>query len=125
MIDSAHPGDEVMVCGIYTHVYDPAINKKTGFPVFRTKIEANNVIRKDSDYSLSYFTEEDLKQMQKLRRDPRIAERIFKSIAPSIHGHDHVKRAVALAIFGGNEKVSGSHRMRGDINVLLLGDPGK
>ncbi len=53
------------------------------------------------------------------------AERICKSIAPSIYGHRNIKTAIALALFGGQEKhPSGSHRLRGDINVLLLGDPG-
>lgn len=52
-------------------------------------------------------------------------ERICKSIAPSIYGHRNIKTAIALALFGGQEKhPSGSHRLRGDINVLLLGDPG-
>lgn len=50
---------------------------------------------------------------------------IVKSIAPSIYGHDDIKTAIALAMFGGQEKnVEGKHRLRGDINVLLLGDPG-
>ena len=50
---------------------------------------------------------------------------IIKSIAPSIYGHEDIKTAIALAMFGGQEKnVEGKHRLRGDINVLLLGDPG-
>lgn len=52
-------------------------------------------------------------------------ERIIKSIAPSIYGHRNIKTGIALALFGGQEKhPSASHRLRGDINVLLLGDPG-
>ena len=52
-------------------------------------------------------------------------ERISKSIAPSIYGHMNIKTGIALALFGGQEKhPSGTHRLRGDINMLLLGDPG-
>ena len=47
------------------------------------------------------------------------------AFAPSIHGHRHVKLALLLALFSGVEKnVYNKHRIRGDINVLLLGDPG-
>ena len=50
---------------------------------------------------------------------------LLKTIAPSIYGNDHVKLAVLLAMFGGREKnIANKHRVRGDINVLMLGDPG-
>lgn len=51
-------------------------------------------------------------------------ERIIRSVAPSIYGHRHVKTALALSLFGGCAQECGSmgtHRVRGDINVLLLG----
>lgn len=60
-----------------------------------------------------------------MSREPDIAERIFASIATSIYGHEDVKRALALALFGGQPKnPGGKHRVRGDINILLCGDPG-
>ncbi|MBZ3877900.1 DNA replication licensing factor MCM2 [Sciurus carolinensis] len=50
---------------------------------------------------------------------------IFASIAPSIYGHEDIKRGLALALFGGEPKnPGGKHKVRGDINVLLCGDPG-
>jgi len=50
---------------------------------------------------------------------------LINSIAPSIYGHQDIKTAIALAIFSGVPKnPRGKHRLRGDINVLLLGDPG-
>lgn len=55
----------------------------------------------------------------------KLYPQIVKSIAPSIYGHEDIKTAIALAMFGGQEKnVEGKHRLRGDINVLLMGDPG-
>lgn len=50
---------------------------------------------------------------------------IFASVAPSIFGHEDIKRAIALTLFGGEPKdPGGKHRVRGDINVLMCGDPG-
>ena len=60
-----------------------------------------------------------------LSRTPNIGKKIVNSIAPSIYGHQFVKKGLALAMFGGESKdVNGKHRIRGDINMLLLGDPG-
>ena len=51
-----------------------------------------------------------------------IQMKIIQSIAPSIYGHEDIKTAIALSMFGGQGKdVEGKHRIRGDINVLLLG----
>ena len=52
------------------------------------------------------------------------AERIVRSIAPSIHGHLTVKRALAATLFGGVPKPLEKHKIRGDMNLLLVGDPG-
>jgi len=51
---------------------------------------------------------------------------MYHSIAPSIYGHYKVKRSLTLAMFGGviNKGVALHHRTRGDINVLIMGDPG-
>ena len=60
-----------------------------------------------------------------LSTKPDIVRRICHSIGPSIYGNEHAKLAVAMAMFGGREKnKDGKHRIRGDVNVLLLGDPG-
>eukprot|EP01031_Cornospumella_fuschlensis_P031068 gene31068-37548_t len=127
LIDVARPGEEIEVTGIYCHAQARLSKKATGLPLFNTLIEAN-CIQKRSGGSTASWTEEDKRAILSLSRDPRIGERIIKSIAPSIYGHRHVKTAVALSLFGGCAKQggmgAGSHRVRGDINVLLLGDPG-
>ncbi|XP_068667407.1 DNA replication licensing factor MCM2-like [Aristolochia californica] len=125
LIDCARPGEEIEVTGVYTNNFDLSLNTKNGFPVFATVVEANHVTKKQDLFSAYKLTKEDKDEIEKLAKDPRIGERIIKSIAPSIYGHEDMKTAIALAMFGGQEKnVKGKHRLRGDINVLLLGDPG-
>ncbi|KAJ1685627.1 hypothetical protein LUZ63_017017 [Rhynchospora breviuscula] len=125
LIDCARPGEEIEVTGIYTNNFDLSLNTKNGFPVFATVVEANYVAKKQDLFSAYRLTDEDKAEIEKLAKDPRIGERIIKSIAPSIYGHEDIKTAIALAMFGGQEKFStGNHRLRGDMNVLLLGDPG-
>ena len=64
-------------------------------------------------------------QILALSKRPDIARCVVNSIGPSIYGHDDVKMALALAMFSGEAKqFENGHRIRGDINVLVLGDPG-
>lgn len=71
------------------------------------------------------FTTEEKKTIRKLSKNPDIRNIIISSIAPSIYGHRDVKTGIALSMFGGQAKdISGKHRIRGDLNVLLIGDPG-
>ncbi|CCA73696.1 probable DNA replication licensing factor (nimQ) [Serendipita indica DSM 11827] len=125
LIDSAKPGEEVEVTGIYRNNFDASLNTKNGFPVFSTIIEANYISRNSNPSLALTLSEADEKEIRQLGRDPRIAKRIFKSIAPSIYGHEDIKTAIALSLFGGVKKnIKDKHRIRGDINVLMLGDPG-
>ena len=125
LIDCARPGEQVEVTGIYTNNLDTSLNTKNGFPVFATVIEANHVSKKEDLYSPFRLTDDDIEKIKELSKDPKIQDKIIKSIAPSIFGHEEIKTGIALSMFGGQPKdVGGKHRIRGDINVLLLGDPG-
>ncbi|KAE8351710.1 MCM2/3/5 family-domain-containing protein [Aspergillus coremiiformis] len=125
LIDSAKPGDEVEVSGIYRNSYDAQLNNKNGFPVFATIIEANHVVKSHDQLAGFHLNEEDEREIRALSRDPDIVDKIVRSIAPSIYGHLDVKTAIALSLFGGvSKEAQGKMSIRGDINVLLLGDPG-
>ncbi|BDD61019.1 MCM DNA helicase complex subunit [Monascus purpureus] len=125
LIDTAKPGDEIEVTGIYRNSYDAQLNNKNGFPVFATILEANYVIKSHDQLAGFQLTEEDEREIRALSRDPEIVDKIIRSIAPSIYGHEDVKTAVALSLFGGvSKEAQGKMSIRGDINVLLLGDPG-
>ncbi len=123
LIDAARPGEEVEITGIFSHSYDYNLTQKSGFPVFSTFIGANHIRRKEDVSASANLTESDKAQILELSRDPKIGERIVESIAPSIYGHRHVKMALAMSLFGAVPKnISDKHRIRGDINVLLLGE---
>ncbi|KZT67194.1 MCM-domain-containing protein [Daedalea quercina L-15889] len=125
LIDTAKPGEEIEVTGIYRNNFDASLNSKNGFPVFSTVLEANHINKKEDQFAAFRLTEEDEKEIRTLAKDDRIRKRIVKSIAPSIYGHEDIKTALALSLFGGVPKdINRKHRIRGDINVLLLGDPG-
>lgn len=123
-IDLARPGDEVEIVGIYTNKFDFMMNVKHGFPVFNTIIEANYV-KRCSELNLTDLSQQDKDDIMNLSKKPNVARIVINSIAPSIYGHHNIKTALALAMFGGMAKnYQDSHKIRGDINVLLLGDPG-
>jgi len=125
LCDRARPGEEVEVTGIYTFYHNLSMSYKTGFQVFDTQIDANHVCRKEDLSSTKNLTIGDKEKILELARDPMIGDRIARSIAPSIYGHKHVKTAIAMSLFGGVAKnINNKHRIRGDCNLLLLGDPG-
>merc|ERR1712241_334505 len=125
LCDTCRPGDEIELTGVYTNNYDGSFNTAQGFPVFATVIMANHILRKDDSNATKSMTDEDIKAIVALSKDERIGERIVASIGPSIFGHEDIKRGLALSLFGGNAKdQSEKHKVRGDINVLLCGDPG-
>ena len=126
LMDIARPGELVQVCGIYNHAYDPAGTHQSGFPIFTTHIEANCVMSQEKDdVDQLQISPKDLKEIQRLAKLPNIKQLLIKSMAPSIHGQEHVKLALLLSLLGGVRKqVSDKHTIRGDIHVLLLGDPG-
>lgn len=124
LVDTIRPGDRVEIGGIYISKFDISNNARHCFPIFTTYIEANH-IHKLNELEVSELTDDDKMEIRKLSKNPAIASLIFDSMAPSIYGNQFIKKAIALAMFGGESKdVQGKHRIRGDINVLMLGDPG-
>ena len=124
LVDSVRPGDQVEVVGIFKSKMDGMANIRNGFPVLRSNIEAN-AVRRRNELKIGSLGEEDKREILELSKDPNIRERLIASVAPSIYGEKHMKTCISMAMFGGKQKlVAGKHRIRGDINVLILGDPG-
>lgn len=128
LTNKAVPGSRCTIIGIYS-IYSSSKNSKTSgavairnayIRVLGLDVQADNNL----DGSRSFGVEEE-QMFLEMSRNPRIVDVFAKSIAPSIFGNDDIKRAIACLLIGGSKKVlPDGMKLRGDINVLLLGDPG-
>jgi replicative DNA helicase Mcm len=121
LVDVAKPGDRIIVVGILK-----SVREHTGMGMtFRPEIEVNNIELSEKGMEEIEITPEDEEKIKNLAKDPMIHEKIIQSIAPSIYGYREIKEGIAYLLFGGVPKVlPDGMRIRGDINVLLVGDPG-
>jgi len=119
-----NPGSKNIVSGVLKEV--PILAKDGGkLTRFDLMIEANYIESVAEDFTELNITEEEIKEIKELSEDPKLYKKIVGSIAPSIYGHDKVKEALVLQIFGGvRKKKDDGSISRGDIHVLLIGDPG-
>ena len=122
IVDIARPGDRVSVVGIVRLSKNA---RRQVRPIFSTYIEANNIIVAQRLLEEVRLSPEDEERVMSLNRDPLIRRKIIASIAPTIYGMWDIKEAVALLLFGGIPKIApDGTKIRGDIHVLLVGDPG-
>jgi replicative DNA helicase Mcm len=124
MEERTTPGSRVKIIGVLKEVSIP--NATGGIQTrFDLAIEANNIIPMEETFEDVQINEEDERAIKELAANPKIIEKLVQSIAPSIWGHDEIKKALALQLFGGVRKVaSDGTRKRPDIHILLVGDPG-
>jgi replicative DNA helicase Mcm len=124
LVDSARPGDRVKIVGIL-ELKQESTPKKGSRAVFDLYLRANSVEVSQKILDEVKITEEDRRKILETAKDQWIKEKIITSIAPSIYGHWEIKEALALALFGGVPKtLPDGTRIRGDIHVLIVGDPG-
>ncbi len=86
---------------------------------------ANSVEQQQKEYQELDIPEEDLQLIRRFQGDPHVVDQIVLSLAPTIKGMEDEKEAIALQMFGGVGKLHPDGvRVRGDIHILLVGDPG-
>ncbi len=118
------PGTRVRVTGILKEV---PILLKSGAPsrMFDLAVEANNIEPVQETFEDLDISEEELKEIKKLAKDKEVFKKLTDSIAPSIFGYKEIKSSLVLQLFAGTRKVmSDGVIRRGDIHILLVGDPG-
>lgn len=124
LVDAARPGDRVSIVGILK-VAETRLVRRGGRITFDMYIDANNVEVSQKALEEVEITKEDEMKILELARQPDIREKIERSIAPFIYGYSDIKKAIALLLFGGVPKIlEDGTRIRGDIHILLIGDPG-
>ncbi|MEM1596261.1 MAG: hypothetical protein QXS24_03800 [Desulfurococcaceae archaeon] len=126
IVDSARPGDRVVVTGILrVQPLFSSLDRKGPRSIYAFYIDVNHIDIQEKVLEEIVITREDEEKIWELARDPWIREKIIASIAPGIYGYWDIKEAIALLLFGGSPKVlRDGTRIRGDIHVLITGDPG-
>ncbi len=117
------PGDRIMVNGVLrSAVRRSGGTKSTIFDLF---LETLSIEMEEQEFDEVEITPEEEEEIRRFSRDPEIYEKIRESIAPSIYGMDVEKQALMLQLFGGVAKhLPDGSRLRGDIHILMVGDPG-
>jgi len=120
LTNKVKPGDRVNVVGVLR-----LLQPDTRRTVYGKYIDALWVEPTQKEFEELEPTPEEVEEIKKLAQDPEIYDKLRRSIAPTIYGHDDIKEAVALQLFGGVKKdlPDGTH-IRGNIHILLMGDPG-
>lgn len=116
------PGDRVILNGVLRSVQKGSVTKSTLFDIH---LDVVSMEFEEHEYEDVTISEEDEELIRECATDPGIFDKIIASISPTIYGYDVEKEAIALQLFGGVPKeLDDGTRIRGDIHILLVGDPG-
>ncbi|KAI1176781.1 MCM2/3/5 family-domain-containing protein [Nemania sp. FL0916] len=126
LVDKVKPGDRIQLVGIFRTLGNRNTNHNSA--LFKTVILANHIVLLSSKASggvaTATITDNDIRNINKIAKKRNLFQLLSQSLAPSIYGHDYIKKAILLMLLGGMEKnlENGTH-LRGDINILMVGDP--
>ncbi|MDD3754131.1 MAG: minichromosome maintenance protein MCM [Methanobacterium sp.] len=119
LVDTVTPGDVVRITGTMKTVRDEKTKR------FKNYIYGNYISALEQEFEELQISPEDEEQIRDLAANPDVYNKIINSTAPSIKGYREVKEAIALQLFGGSAKeLEDKTRIRGDIHILIVGDPG-
>jgi len=132
LVDNARPGDRVILTGIVRieQEHIPSMKGKSG--IYRLRIQGNNIeflggrgTKSSRSTEREEISPDEEKIIKSLGKNADIYDRLVASFAPHVHGHDIIKESILLLIVGSTQKLlADGAKIRGDINVFLVGDPG-
>ncbi|KAF2177498.1 DNA replication licensing factor mcm5 [Zopfia rhizophila CBS 207.26] len=128
LINHVVPGSRCTVMGVFSIYQQKGSKSQNGAVALRNPYLRAVGIQTDVDHTAkgnAVFTEEEEQEFLEMSRRPDLYETFANCIAPSIYGNKDIKKAIACLLMGGSKKIlPDGMKLRGDINVLLLGDPG-
>lgn len=132
LVDQCRPGDRILLTGII-RIEQEQLAPQAKTSLFRLRMEGNNIEylggragNKDTrSAERIMISAEDEKQIRTISTKPDAYQKLVASFAPHIYGHWEIKESILLLIVGSvTKKLDDGSTRRGDINVLLVGDPG-
>ena len=122
LVDMARPGDRITLTGFIRLL--PKYGRGGELRTFDIQVDSSYLEISGREMELMEISPEDEEAILEIARDPWVFQKIMASMAPSIYGYDHIKESILYLLFGGVLKERPDMRIRGDVNVLLVGDPG-
>jgi len=124
LVDVARPGDRISLTGI-VRAQQEVLSRGTRLRTFDLFLDANFLDISGKETEIVEITVEEEAQILEMAKDPWIHRKLLSSLAPSIYGYDVIKEAILYLLFGAVHKtLPDGVTIRGDVNVLLIGDPG-
>jgi replicative DNA helicase Mcm len=133
LVDYARPGDRIILTGIVRIEQERVSGvKQSESALYRLRMDGNNIefiggrgIKGTRRTEREEISPDEQKIIRTLSKNPDIYDRLIASFAPHIRGHELFKEAILLLIVGSTQRaLSDGSKVRGDINVFLVGDPG-
>ncbi|MGC8478374.1 MAG: minichromosome maintenance protein MCM [Candidatus Micrarchaeia archaeon] len=126
LVNKVIPGDRVDITGVLRIRKRRNMRGKVEKDLYSMYLDASSITPKQKEFAEIYISEEDERKIVELSKDPQIFEKIWKSVVPSVYGHEEVKQSIVLQLFGGtqNKTLVDGGVIRSDIHILLIGDPG-
>ncbi len=132
LVDNARPGDRIILTGIVRIEQEYFVGARSTSGLYRLRIDGNNIeflggrgSKTSRKTEREEVSPEEEKIIKSLSQNPDIYNRLVDSFAPHIQGHTLIKEAILLLIAGSTQRLlQDGTKIRGDINIFLVGDPG-